>query len=67
MNAAITTLDLETLIEARDFASLREKIKNWPAGDLEHPWDQFVGGLGAIARAVQRNGSSRANLFLFTH
>ena len=34
MNAAITTLDLEALIEARDFASLREEIKNWPAGDL---------------------------------
>lgn len=34
MNAAITTLDLEALIEARDFASLREEIRNWPAGDL---------------------------------
>ena len=34
MNAAITTLDLEALIEARDFTSLREEIKNWPAGDL---------------------------------
>jgi magnesium transporter len=34
MNAEITTLDLEALIEARDFASLREQIKNWPAGDL---------------------------------
>ena len=34
MNAEITTLDLEALIEARDFASLREEIKNWPAGDL---------------------------------
>lgn len=34
MNAEITTLDLEALIEARDFASLREEIKNWPPGDL---------------------------------
>jgi magnesium transporter len=34
MNAEITVLDLETLIEARDFVSLREQIKNWPAGDL---------------------------------
>jgi len=34
MNAAITTLDLEALIEARDFTSLREEIKNWPPGDL---------------------------------
>jgi magnesium transporter len=34
MNAEITTLDLEALIEARDFTSLREEIRNWPAGDL---------------------------------
>jgi len=34
MNAEITTLDLESYIEARDFASLREEIRNWPAGDL---------------------------------
>jgi len=34
MNAAITTFDLEALIEARDFASLREEMRNWPAGDL---------------------------------
>src|ERR1044071_6232339 len=34
MNAEITIMDLETLIEARDFVSLREQIRNWPAGDL---------------------------------
>jgi len=34
MNADITILDLEALIEARDFASLREQTRNWPAGDL---------------------------------
>ena len=34
MNAEITILDLEALIEARDFVSLREEIKNWPPGDL---------------------------------
>jgi magnesium transporter len=34
MNAEITILDLEALIEARDFISLREQIRNWPAGDL---------------------------------
>ena len=34
MNAEITILDLESLIEARDFVSLREQIRNWPAGDL---------------------------------
>lgn len=30
----MTTFDLETCIEARDLASLREAIRNWPAGDL---------------------------------
>jgi magnesium transporter len=34
MNAEMTILDLETLIEARDFISLRKQIRNWPAGDL---------------------------------
>ncbi len=34
MNAEMTILDLETLVEARDFVSLREQIRNWPAGDL---------------------------------
>jgi len=34
MNANLTVFDLETYIEARDFVALREKIKNWPAGDL---------------------------------
>ncbi len=34
MNAEMTTFDLESYIEARDFASLREEIRNWPAGDL---------------------------------
>jgi len=34
MNAEITTLNLEALIEARYFTSLREEIRNWPAGDL---------------------------------
>jgi magnesium transporter len=34
MNAEMTILDLETLIEARDFISLREQIHNWPPGDL---------------------------------
>ena len=34
MNAEMTILDLESLIEARDFVSLREQVRNWPAGDL---------------------------------
>ena len=31
---ALTIFDLESLIEARDFLSLRQQIRNWPAGDL---------------------------------
>ena len=31
---ALTIFDLESLIEARDFVSLREETRNWPAGDL---------------------------------
>ena len=31
---ALTIFDLESLIEARDFASLRKQTRNWPAGDL---------------------------------
>jgi magnesium transporter len=29
-----TIVDLQTLIETRDFSTLREQIKNWSAGDL---------------------------------
>jgi magnesium transporter len=31
---ALTVFDLEYLIEARDFATIREETRNWPAGDL---------------------------------
>jgi magnesium transporter len=31
---ALTIFDLESLIEARDFVSLRKETRNWPAGDL---------------------------------
>jgi len=48
MNAEITTLNLEALIEARDFTSLREEIKNWPAGDLA----ELMGPLSAEKEAV---------------
>jgi magnesium transporter len=34
MNPILEALDLNALIEARDFASLREKTKNWPASDI---------------------------------
>jgi magnesium transporter len=34
MNPEMTNLDLEALIEARDFASLREQTRNWKATDI---------------------------------
>lgn len=34
MNPILAMIDLEKLIEARDFNALREQTKNWSAGDL---------------------------------
>jgi magnesium transporter len=34
MNPTLKMIDLEALIEAREFNTLREELKNWPAGDL---------------------------------
>jgi magnesium transporter len=34
MNPTLKMIDLEALIEAREFNILREETKNWPAGDL---------------------------------
>lgn len=34
MNPTLNMIDLEALIESRDFAELREQTKNWPAVDL---------------------------------
>jgi magnesium transporter len=34
MNSKMKTVDLDRLIESRDFGALREKTKNWRAGDL---------------------------------
>lgn len=34
MDSKLKTVDLDELIEARNFPALHERIKNWPAGDL---------------------------------
>ncbi len=34
MNPTLKMIDLEALIEAREFNTLREELKNWPAADL---------------------------------
>src|SRR5215216_4282964 len=39
---ALTIFDLETLIEARDFAALRKETRNWPAGDLADLMEPLV-------------------------
>ena len=39
---ALTIFDLETLIEARDFAALRKETRNWPAGDLADLMESLV-------------------------
>ena len=34
MNPTLKMIDLEAFIEAREFNTLREELKNWPAGEL---------------------------------
>jgi magnesium transporter len=34
MNGNLTAKDLDALIEARDFSSVRDQTMNWPAGDI---------------------------------
>jgi magnesium transporter len=46
---ALTIFDLESLIETRDFASLREQTRNWPAGDLADLMEQLSAEKEAVA------------------
>jgi magnesium transporter len=64
MNAEMTILDLETLIEARDFAALREQIRNWPAGDLADLMDPLpVEKEAVVFRLLPRDEA--ANVFSY--
>lgn len=64
MNAEMTILDLETLIEARDFVSLREQIRNWPAGDLADLMDPLpVEKEAVVFRLLPRDEA--ANVFSY--
>lgn len=64
MNAEMTILDLETLIEARDFVSLREQIRNWPAGDLADLMDPLpVEKEAVVFRLLPRDEA--ANIFSY--
>ena len=65
MNAEITTLDLEALIEARDFASLREEIKNWPPGDLAELMEPLSAEKEAVAfRLLPRDQAAQIFSYL---
>jgi len=65
MNAEMTTLDLETYIEARDFASLREEIRNWPAGDLAELMEPLSAEKEAVVfRLLPREQSAQTFSYL---
>lgn len=65
MNAEMTTLDLETYIEDRDFTSLREEIKNWPAGDLAELMEPLsVEKEAVIFRLLPRNQAAKIFTYL---
>jgi magnesium transporter len=65
MNAEMTTFDLEAYIEARDFASLREEIKNWPAGDLAELMEPLsVEKEAVVFRLLPRNQAAQIFSYL---
>src|SRR5215208_7051182 len=64
MNAEMTILNLETLIEARDFVALREQIRNWPAGDLADLMEPLAAEKEAVVfRLLPRDEA--ANIFSY--
>ncbi len=65
MNAEMTTFDLEAYIDARDFASLREEIKNWPAGDLAELMEPLSAEKEAVIfRLLPRNQAGQIFSYL---
>jgi magnesium transporter len=67
MNAEMTILDLETLIEARDFVSLREQIRNWPAGDLAGLMEPLSADKEAVVfRLLPRDEAAQIFAYLST-
>ncbi len=48
MNPTLKMIDLEGLIAARDFATLREETKNWPAGDLAELMEPLSAEMEAV-------------------
>jgi magnesium transporter len=67
MNAEIAILDLETLIEARDFVSLRKQIRNWPAGDLAELMEPLSADKEAVVfRLLPRDEAAQIFAYLPT-
>jgi magnesium transporter len=67
MNAEMTTFDLESYIEARDFASLREEIRNWPAGDLAELMEPLSAEKEAVVfRLLPRDQAAKIFSYLST-
>jgi len=65
MNAEMTTFDLEAYIEARDFAALREEIRNWPAGDLAELMEPLSAEKEAVVfRLLPRNQAAQIFTYL---
>ncbi len=65
MNAEMTTFDLEAYIEVRDFAALREEIRNWPAGDLAELMEPLSAEKEAVVfRLLPRNQAAQIFTYL---
>src|SRR5258705_3019757 len=64
MNPTLKMIDLEALIEAREFNTLREEIKNWPAGDLAELMEPLSAEKEAVVfRLLPRDQA--ANIFSY--
>ena len=48
MNPELLKIDLNALIDARDFNALREQTKNWPAGDLAELMEPLSAEMEAV-------------------
>jgi len=67
VNAEMTTLDLESFIEARDFAALRDEIRNWPAGDLAELMEPLTTEKEAVVfRLLPRDQAAKIFSYLST-
>src|SRR5258706_2187765 len=65
MNPTIKMVDLEALIEARDFNTLREETKNWSASDLAELMEPLSAEKEAIVfRLLPREQAAEAFSYL---